>query len=88
MALSLSLSLRTLPYCNAFFFFSYVHRLARELGHTIIDPVPSLFTFDIKGDERIAGLAGVSVAQVEVRLIGPVEIEGGAKVLKDVSEYV
>lgn len=33
-----------------------------KLGHTIISPVPSLFTFNIK-DERIRGLEGLSVNQ-------------------------
>ena len=39
-----------------------------KLGHKIVPPVPSLFTFNIK-DERIKGLEGisVSVANVEVR---------------------
>jgi hypothetical protein len=35
----------------------------KSLGHTMIEPVPSLFTFNIK-DERIDGLAGVSVENV------------------------
>ncbi len=34
--------------------------LLKKLGHTIIEPVPSLFTFNIK-DKRIDGLAGLSV---------------------------
>ena len=33
---------------------------AQHLGHTIIPPVPSLFTFNIK-DERLEDLSGVSV---------------------------
>ena len=41
--------------------------LIQSLGHTIIDPVPSLFTFNIK-DERIAGLAGVSVDDVTLKM--------------------
>ncbi len=41
-------------------------RLLQELGHIIIDPVPSLFTFNIK-DPRISGIHGVSTnARVEV----------------------
>jgi len=38
-----------------------------SLGHTIIDPVPSLFTFNIK-DKRIDGLAGVSVEDVTLKM--------------------
>ncbi|SFW42434.1 hypothetical protein SAMN02927921_01618 [Sinomicrobium oceani] len=40
----------------------------RQLGHTIVPPVPSLFTFHIK-DPRISGLMGLS-ATVSVRLSG------------------
>jgi predicted Rossmann fold flavoprotein len=39
----------------------------KALGHTVIDPVPSLFTFNIK-DQRIAGLAGVSVEHVTLKM--------------------
>lgn len=43
------------------------HRIAKNLGHSILTPVPSLFTFNLK-DERLEGLAGVSVANVRLRL--------------------
>lgn len=43
------------------------HRWAKNLGHTIESPVPSLFTFNIK-DPRLQGLAGVSVSNVRVKL--------------------
>lgn len=43
---------------------------ARDLGHNIIPPVPSLFTFKIK-DSRLQGLAGTSVAEVSARLKAP-----------------
>ncbi len=39
----------------------------KSLGHTVIDPVPSLFTFNIK-DERIDGLAGVSIENVSLKI--------------------
>jgi predicted Rossmann fold flavoprotein len=38
-----------------------------SLGHKIIDPVPSLFTFNIK-DKRIEGLAGVSVEHAKLKM--------------------
>ncbi|OKH19930.1 NAD(P)/FAD-dependent oxidoreductase [[Limnothrix rosea] IAM M-220] len=38
------------------------HRFAKTLGHKIIEPKPSLFTFQIK-DERLKDLAGVSVPE-------------------------
>ncbi len=41
------------------------HRIATELGHTVIDPVPSLFTFIIP-DSRLKGLPGLSVATAGV----------------------
>jgi predicted Rossmann fold flavoprotein len=37
------------------------------LGHTVVEPVPSLFTFNIK-DERIDGLSGVSVENVILKM--------------------
>ncbi|AFZ37793.1 HI0933 family protein [Stanieria cyanosphaera PCC 7437] len=41
---------------------------AKNLGHTIESPVPSLFTFNLK-DSRLQDLAGVSVDSVRVRLL-------------------
>ncbi len=43
--------------------------LVRALGHAIIDPVPSLFTFRID-DPRLADLAGVSVPDAVVAVTG------------------
>jgi hypothetical protein len=47
-------------------------RLAKALGHTLIPPVPSLFTFNIQ-DRALHGLAGVSVEPVELTLNVPGE---------------
>ena len=41
----------------------------RELGHTIEEPVPSLFTFNIPG-HPITKLMGVSVEKARVKIIG------------------
>ncbi len=41
--------------------------IAKSLGHTIVSPVPSLFTFNIK-DPRISGLAGIAVNPAKVKL--------------------
>lgn len=41
--------------------------IVRSLGHTVIEPVPSLFTFNIK-DKRIEGLSGVSVENVTLKM--------------------
>lgn len=40
---------------------------ARQLGHTLIPPVPSLFTFTVP-DPRLKGLAGVSVDRATLSL--------------------
>jgi len=39
----------------------------QSLGHTVIEPVPSLFTFNIK-DKRIHGLSGVAVENVTLKM--------------------
>ncbi|NND87887.1 MAG: aminoacetone oxidase family FAD-binding enzyme, partial [Flavobacteriaceae bacterium] len=44
-----------------------IWKLLKELGHTMIDPVPSLFTFHID-DPRIESLPGVST-QAKVKVI-------------------
>lgn len=41
--------------------------IIQSLGHSIEEPVPSLFTFNVK-DARIDGLAGVSVENVTVKM--------------------
>jgi predicted Rossmann fold flavoprotein len=43
------------------------YRLAASLGHQIVPPVPSLFTFNLR-DPRLTELAGVSVPWVRVKL--------------------
>ena len=42
--------------------------LSESLGHSIISPVPSLFTFNIK-DARIKDLLGISVPNASVKLL-------------------
>jgi predicted Rossmann fold flavoprotein len=46
-----------------------VWKLLGHLGLSMVDPVPSLFTFNIK-DPRLSGLAGVSVPKAAVRVEG------------------
>ena len=46
------------------------YRWAKDLGHHIETPVPSLFTFNIS-DSRLEDLAGVSVEPVRLRLSVP-----------------
>ena len=48
--------------------------LARALGHTIVAPVPSLFTFKV-ADKRLAGLAGISFPNTRISL----KLESGQK---------
>lgn len=45
-----------------------VWKMLEELGHKVIAPVPSLFTFNIK-DDRIVGLEGLSMPQAIVKVI-------------------
>ncbi len=40
---------------------------AQDMGHTIVPPAPSLFSFEIN-DERLKGLAGISVEHATLRL--------------------
>ncbi len=53
------------------------HGLARELGHSIEPPVPSLFTFNIP-DLNLRELAGVAIERAEVRLLLPKLEQAGA----------
>jgi predicted Rossmann fold flavoprotein len=45
-----------------------IWKLLEHLGHTVSQPVPSLFTFDIK-DERIKDIPGVVALDVEVSVV-------------------
>ncbi|MCF8273647.1 MAG: NAD(P)/FAD-dependent oxidoreductase [Flavobacteriaceae bacterium] len=45
-----------------------IWNLLKSLGHTILQPVPSLFTFNIK-DERINDIPGVVAPNVEVHIV-------------------
>jgi predicted Rossmann fold flavoprotein len=44
-------------------------KLLERLGHKIVQPVPSLFTFDIK-DKRIADIPGVVAKDVAIKVLG------------------
>lgn len=46
-----------------------IWEILRALGHTIVPPVPSLFTFNIK-NARLTGLMGLSVPAATVRVLG------------------
>jgi len=48
----------------------------RALGHTIEEPVPSLFTFNMPGDP-VVGLMGVSMPAVQVKVAGSKLVEKG-----------
>jgi predicted Rossmann fold flavoprotein len=50
--------------------------IAAAFGHTLTDPVPSLFTFHIE-DPRLQGLAGLSVEAARVRVPGAALDETG-----------
>jgi len=46
------------------------YRWARELGHRIETPVPSLFTFNIPDDPRLKGLSGLVAENARISLQG------------------
>jgi predicted Rossmann fold flavoprotein len=46
-----------------------IWEMLQSLGHTIVPPVPSLFTFNIK-DPRILDLMGIAAAHAQVRVPG------------------
>lgn len=46
---------------------SKTREIVKSLGHSIEEPVPSLFTFNVK-DKRIDGLAGVAVENVTLKM--------------------
>jgi predicted Rossmann fold flavoprotein len=48
----------------------------KKLGHAIEEPVPSLFTFNLQGNE-ITKLMGVSVADAQIKIAGSKLIERG-----------
>lgn len=48
------------------------HDWALALNHSLVPLVPSLFTFKVKDDPRLTGLAGVSVSDVVAKLVVPV----------------
>lgn len=50
------------------------YRMAQKMGHSLIPPVPSLFTFSI-ADERLDGLQGISLPKVKATL-GDITQEG------------
>ncbi|WP_179351325.1 BaiN/RdsA family NAD(P)/FAD-dependent oxidoreductase [Winogradskyella vidalii] len=56
-----------------------IWNLLEDLGHTIIQPVPSLFTFDIK-DKRIKDIPGVVAKHVDIKVIGT-DLESNGPVL-------
>lgn len=54
--------------------------LLRNLGHTIVPPVPSLFTFNVK-DPRLKELAGVSVPDAAVQVNGAAKLSARGPLL-------
>lgn len=54
--------------------------LLRNLGHTIVPPVPSLFTFNVK-DPRLKELAGVSVPDAAVLVNGAAKLSARGPLL-------
>ncbi|KAK3137138.1 hypothetical protein QOZ80_5BG0448380 [Eleusine coracana subsp. coracana] len=57
------------------------HAIAAQLGHSIISPVPSLFTFKI-ADKRLADLSGVTFPIVKAKL----KLDGIQKITPDLTQ--
>ena len=57
-----------------------VWSILERLGHQVITPVPSLFTFNIK-DARIKELAGISVPNATVEVIGQKKLKANGPLL-------
>ena len=53
-----------------------VWNMMQDLGHSIIQPVPSLFTFNIK-DERLQNIPGISVPKASVKVLNSKLAEQG-----------
>ncbi|MCH2043319.1 MAG: NAD(P)/FAD-dependent oxidoreductase [Saprospiraceae bacterium] len=51
-----------------------------DLGYKIIDPVPSLFTFNTK-DTRLRQLSGVSVPKAHLQIVGQKKLQGEGPLL-------
>lgn len=54
-----------------------IWKLLKNLGHHIIPSIPSLFTFKLI-DEKLKSLAGVSLPEVQVKIVGTKLAEQGA----------
>ncbi len=48
----------------------------RQLGHTIVDPIPSLFSFNTK-DTRLRNLSGLVAENAAVNILGEKQVENG-----------
>ncbi len=53
-----------------------VWNMLEKLGHSIVEPVPSLFTFNIK-DKRLNGIPGIAVPNGNVKVLGSKLEESG-----------
>ncbi|MDD5719221.1 MAG: NAD(P)/FAD-dependent oxidoreductase [Candidatus Krumholzibacteria bacterium] len=54
--------------------------VVESLGHTIVEPVPSLFSFHID-DPRLSGLAGLAVPETALRVSGMKDLASSGPVL-------
>lgn len=49
----------------------------RQLGHKIVEPVPSLFTFNIPGEKKLKALMGLAVPKVVIKIQGTKMVQEG-----------
>jgi len=65
--------------CGGFSKFSQFEML-KNSGHTVVEPVPSLFTFNIQND-LLNDLAGISLSDLVVKIAGTKLVERGAALI-------
>ncbi|MEO9967107.1 MAG: NAD(P)/FAD-dependent oxidoreductase [Reichenbachiella sp.] len=49
----------------------------RDLGHQVVDPVPSLFTFNIPGEDKLKAMMGLAVPHAVVKIQGTKLLQEG-----------
>lgn len=56
------------------------YEIAKSFGHTIVEPVPSLFTFNVPGSPLL-DLSGIAVAKAAIKLTGTKLVQTGPLLL-------
>lgn len=62
------------------------HSLVEQLGHTLVSPIPSLFTFELEKTSPYLALAGVSVPKVTLTCQWPAGLKVDGKTAKPMTQ--